>query len=555
MSGPDFATFIGRFHPLLVHLPIGLIVLLAVLEALARTRRFKNANANAGLILALAVGGSIFSVICGLLLEQAGGYDASLLGWHKWTAIAMTTICLAAALLYRFELYKPYRWSLSLGLVLLVVASHFGGSLTHGRDYLVEHAPRPLRSLLGGADKAPEKPATSAAGYSDLPAYTALIHPILNRHCVGCHGPEKSKAGLRMDSHSLLVKGSKNGPVITAGKAADSVMIKLLRLPIEDEDHMPPEGKPQPSADDLALLAWWIDAGAPAEAKVADLKPPAAIVQILQARFKTAPAPSPVAALAPKPRAEILPAAEQLARDLDIAISPLSETDPWLQANASVAGTDFGDAELARMAPVAANLRWLDLSGTKISDAALCEVAAMSNLERLYLQKTAITDLGLKSIQTLANLRYLNLYGTAVSDEGLNTLRALPNLKQVYLWQTKVSPESAKGFADARTDHAQLKRWQEEIDALQAKIRDQKIIIETGVPTSTSAAAKSEGPMNTLCPVTNKPIDPTKTAEFEGHLVAFCCKDCKAGFEKDPTPSLPRLGLVSTNSPATRSTP
>jgi hypothetical protein len=328
-----------------------------------------------------------------------------------------------------------------------------------------------------------------------------------------------------------------------------------LRLPIEDEDHMPPEGKPQPSAEDLALLAWWIDAGAPAEAKVADLKPPAAIVQILEARFKSAPAPAPVAGLAPKPRADMLPAAEQLARDLGIAISPLSESEPWLQANASIAGTDFGDAELARMAPLAANLRWLDLSGTKISDAALCQVAAMPNLERLYLQKTAITDLGLKSIQPLANLRYLNLYGTAVSDDGLTTLRALPNLKQVYLWQTKVSPEGVKGFADARTDYAQLKRWQEEIDALQARIRDQKILIETGVPTSAPSAAKPEGPINTLCPVTNKPIDPTKTAQFEGHLVAFCCKDCKAGFEKDPTPCLSRLGLVSTNTPATKSTP
>ena len=48
MSGPDFPLFIGRFHPLLVHIPIGFIVLLAVMEALARTKRFKNVNANAG---------------------------------------------------------------------------------------------------------------------------------------------------------------------------------------------------------------------------------------------------------------------------------------------------------------------------------------------------------------------------------------------------------------------------------------------------------------------------------------------------------------------------
>ena len=554
MSDSDFATFIGRFHPLLVHIPIGVVVLLAILEGLARTRRFKNANASAGLILGLAVAGSIFSVICGLLLERGGGYDSNLLGWHKWTAIAMTAICVVAALLHRSELYKAYRWCLALGLVMLIVASHFGGSLTHGRDYLVEHAPPPLRNLLGGADEAPDKSTAPEAGYSDLQAYAAVIHPILDRHCVGCHGPEKSKGGLRLDSHSSLAKGSRNGPVLTAGKASDSVLIKLLRLPIEDENHMPPEGKPQPSTDDLALLAWWIDAGAPAEAKVGDLKPTAAIVRILESRYKVAPVPASIAAQVPKPLSEILPVAQQLAAELGIAVSPLSETDAWLQANASVAGPDFGDPELAKLAPLTANLRWLDLSGTKISDAGLCQVATMQNLERLYLQKTAVTDLGLKSLQPLVNLNYLNLYSTAITDNSLDTLRSLPKLKQVYLWQTKVTPEGIRGFAEARTDPAQLKRWQDEIDALQAKIRDQKILIETGTPVSASAA-KSDGPINTLCPVSNKPIDPTKTAQFEGHLVAFCCGDCKANFEKDPTACLPRLGIASTNSAPTKSQP
>ena len=548
MSDLDLALFIGRFHPLLVHIPIGFIVLLAVLEVLARTRRFRNANVNAGLIMALAVSGSVFSVICGLLLAQDSSYDENLLGWHKWTAVAMTAICMVAALLHRLELYTPYRWTLSLGLVMLLIASHFGGSLTHGRDYLVEHAPGPIRNLLGGIDEKTSSPATLAAGYSGLQVYSAVVHPILDRHCVGCHGPEKSKGGLRLESHSALLKGSKSGPVFTPGNATDSVLVKLMLLPIEDENHMPPDGKPQPSADDLALLAWWIDAGAPDEVTVGNLQPPTAIIRILESRFGTAPAP----ASAPNPKAlsEILPTGQQLAAELSIAITQLSETDPWLQANASVAGPGFGDAELARLAPLAANLRWLDLSGTSVTDAALLQVAAMQNLERLYLQRTAITDAGLKSILPLADLYYLNLYGTAVTDEGLIALHSLPKLKQVYLWQTQVSPDGARRFADLRTDTAQLKRWQEEIDALQAKLRNQKIVIETGAPTSTPPAAKSAGPINTLCPITNKPIDPTKTLQYEGHLVAFCCNDCKTTFEKNPEPHLPRLHLSSTNSPA-----
>ena len=94
MSGPsDISLFFGRLHPLLVHLPIGLIVLLALLEVLARSHRFKQANANAGLILALAVPASLVSVLCGWLLSLGGGYPDSLLQWHKWTGIATAAAC------------------------------------------------------------------------------------------------------------------------------------------------------------------------------------------------------------------------------------------------------------------------------------------------------------------------------------------------------------------------------------------------------------------------------------------------------------------------------
>jgi len=53
--------------------------------------------------------------------------------------------------------------------------------------------------------------------------------------------------------------------VLIAGKAFDSPMIHRLLLPLKDEDHMPPDGKPQPTLAELAALQWWIDCGAPAD--------------------------------------------------------------------------------------------------------------------------------------------------------------------------------------------------------------------------------------------------------------------------------------------------
>lgn len=153
-TASNLEMFFGRLHPLLVHLPIGLIVLLALLEVLALFRRFRNVNGNAGVILVLTVPAAIFSAACGWFLSRAGGYEPSLLQWHQWTAFGTAGLCLIAGGLYAVRLKRAYCFCLLATLVALVVASHYGGSLTHGSDYLTAYAPAPLRALLGSVPKA-----------------------------------------------------------------------------------------------------------------------------------------------------------------------------------------------------------------------------------------------------------------------------------------------------------------------------------------------------------------------------------------------------------------
>ncbi|PWU09471.1 MAG: ribonuclease inhibitor [Verrucomicrobia bacterium] len=559
---PDIVLFFGHFHPLLIHLPIGLILLVILLEALGHTRRFRNANAGVGVVLALAVPCAVLSAICGWLLSLAGGYDNHLLQWHKWLGFGTAGVCTITGALYALDLKKLYRASLWLMTPTLLVASHFGGSLTHGSDYLVRYAPAHIRSLLGyrSADSLSARSAQPATkDFSQLPVFSGLIQPILQQDCVSCHGPEKSKGGLRLDSLQALLKGGKSGLAIISGKSAESDLIRRLHLPPGDDDHMPPDGKPQPSSDDIALLQWWIDAGTPADKKVADLKPSTTITRILSARF-AAPAPAVAATLPPAPLKDVLPGANKLAADLAIAVSPLAPHENWLQCNASVASTNFGDAQLTSLAALGPNLRWLDLGGTAVTDAGLGFLATMPNLTRLHLERTKVTDAGLDRLSSLANLEYLDLYGTAVSDDGLAKLQKLPKLTHLYLWQTKVSPAAAKAFAEARLDKDQLQKWQDEIEELKAKIRQQQVSVDLGVtspPASTNAAAMmptktvaagdagaSGPPINQKCPVSGKPVDTTKTVVQNGKVVAFCCDDCKAEFQKDPKPYLAKLGLA-----------
>lgn len=537
MNPPEWVLFMGRFHVVLLHLPIGLLVVLAFLELLARNPRHKAAGGATGYILALAVPAVVFTALCGWWLSLAGGYDVRLLQWHFWTGIGSAVALSLAAVLHFLGLKKLYRGVLLATLALVLAAGHLGGSLTHGSDYLVRYAPGPLRRL-GGADE-PE-PATATGDRAAQPAYAAVVHPILDKYCVSCHGPEKVKGGLRLDSLEGVRKGGENGPLIVAGKARQSELVKRIRLPLESDDHMPPDGKPQPTADDVALLAWWIDAGAPGDTVLSQVPRPEPIQKILAGRLGAiAPvATEPVAQSSARPLAEIKPVADKLAGELGVSILPLAQTEPWLQCSAAIAGPAFGDEQLAKLQPLASNLRWLDLSGTSITDTGAVHFAAMTNLTRLYLQRTAITDTGLARLEGLRELAYLNLYGTGVSDEGLQHLEDLPQLRQLYLWQTRVSSNAALAFATNRVDQDQINHWEDEIAALEKKIRDNRFEMELGIPLTVTQAPTA---INTHCPVSGKPVDPARTVTHEGKRVAFCCEDCKAKFEKDPTPYLSKL--------------
>jgi hypothetical protein len=278
----DLVLFLGRFHPVLVHLPIGGLVLVAILEGLARFPRFRGVDGNNRLILGLVAAASVTAASLGWMLSQGGGYDPQLLPWHKWAGFAVAATCALTLLLNWLDQPRAYRLSLLVTLAVLVVASHLGASIAHGRDFLTQFAPAPLRALLGG----PSGSAAASGVTADLTqrrVFDELIHPILQQRCSACHGPEKHKGDLSMESYESLLKGGKDGPVLIAGKALDSPMINRLLLPLNDEDHMPPEAKPQPSLAEIAALQWWIEQGARADKTVGDLKPNPEIQRILGA--------------------------------------------------------------------------------------------------------------------------------------------------------------------------------------------------------------------------------------------------------------------------------
>jgi hypothetical protein len=262
---PDAARFTGRFHPLILHLPIGILAwvlfheLLSLVSADARRSSSRTAM---GCAAASAVVSSLLGV---LLLHSTPDYDPELSNRHLYGGLAFSGLAVASWIVKLWvdaaagRGSRIYRVLLLVTAAVMTITSHDGASLTHGRNHLTEYAPDPLRRLLG----LPEKTRTVARDDPDMPDYTTVIQPVFERKCYPCHNIDKSKGRYRMDDYNLLIAGGRDGEAIVPGNADASNLIVRIELPEDDEEHMPPEGKPDLTPDEVELIRRWIDLGAP----------------------------------------------------------------------------------------------------------------------------------------------------------------------------------------------------------------------------------------------------------------------------------------------------
>ena len=135
-----------------------------------------------------------------------------------------------------------------------------------------------------------------------------------------------------------------------------------------------------------------------------------------------------------------------LEKELGIVLLPIAQNDPALTFNCVNVADKFGDAELAKLAPVADRFVEINLSRSKITDAGLATVAAMKNLKRLNLANTAVTDAAADQLAGLATLEYLNLVGTKVTDAAMPKFEKIAALKKLYVWQTAVTKPAAEAL-------------------------------------------------------------------------------------------------------------
>ncbi len=115
-----------------------------------------------------------------------------------------------------------------------------------------------ISSFAADVDVSKLPPAAKKDGVS----FEKDIRPIFEKSCFKCHGPEKKKGDLRVDSLEATLKGGENGPNVIKGDSAKSTLVHSIARLVEDEE-MPPEGKGDPlTKEQVGLVRAWIDQGA-----------------------------------------------------------------------------------------------------------------------------------------------------------------------------------------------------------------------------------------------------------------------------------------------------
>jgi hypothetical protein len=322
---------------------------------------------------------------------------------------------------------KPIRSVLVVAVaVLLVFTGHWGGSLTHGSDYLTKFSP-----LSTTAVDIEKKTTPKIVSLDSADIFNQAVMPILQAKCVSCHNSEKQKGELLLTSYQDILNGGKTGKGIVPGNLSTSELYRRITLPKDHKEFMPTDGKTPLNETQVAILEWWIETGAHKNIMVADLHPNKKMQDVFGDYFQLG-------------RAAILSYTAEPAAESDISalvkagfqVYAISETSNLLEIKYN--GLTDEKPNLNLLKAIKNQLVWLQLTNCGLTDEDVEVVGELTNLYKLNLNRNKIGDKGIQSLMGLSKLEYLNVYGTVITDSSVSAMVNLPNLKQLYVWETAV---------------------------------------------------------------------------------------------------------------------
>lgn len=426
---PETIQVVGRLHPLILHFPIGFLALLALLPLVKSSFPEESYRSLELFVLRLSLLALLTTGVAGLFLAQETGYESSLVNWHKYGAIILCFLGYGLLLLKKQlpQRHLLYQIGLYTSLAVLLLTGHLGGSITHGKDFLLE----PLK-----ANKKEVGPQSSL--------FEAAIQPILQEKCSKCHNNSKQKGGLSMHDTEALLRGGKNGPIWKAGQTDRSHLLQRIHLPLSAEEHMPPEGQKQLSQQELNIIYHWIKDGADMEANIASLEQQDSLYLALNSYLQERQT-----SLTATNYSAIQPADASLVRQLNTpyrTVRPIAAGSPALSV-AFYIQQAFEPSFLEELSELRNQIVSINLSNMPIEDETLELLAKFPHLEKAILNGTPITGSSLASLSSCTNLKEIAISNTDIKLAEFMVFSKFPRLETVYAWETLLQPEDLEKLA------------------------------------------------------------------------------------------------------------
>jgi uncharacterized membrane protein len=261
----------GNLHPAVVHFPIALLSVAALFEGLQILRKRPEPAPGTRMITMLAAVSACVASLLGWFLEEHSGTSGRTFDLHKWIGLGATAVAVAAAFLSikaascRGTL-AAMRLALILGAALVGVTGYFGGELVFGENHVLAPLTKKTTApphhgfpALTGAD---EKKPLLTPGASKV-SFEKEIAPIIKDMCFKCHGGEKVKGKLKLNTKALAMEGGQGGKSIIPGKASLSSFYTALVADPESDQYMPPpKEKARPTKEQIERVKKWIEEGA-----------------------------------------------------------------------------------------------------------------------------------------------------------------------------------------------------------------------------------------------------------------------------------------------------
>jgi hypothetical protein len=423
----DVLLWFGKLHPLVLHFPIVIGIAIVIYFLFFQNKALEE-NTEKFILVGNALMASMVALL-GLFLSKQDAYDTNTLNLHKWGGLSIAFV--SWFLIYIKSFASNYKKIVALVyLFVLLFFTHQGALLTHGENAL--SIPTPVVAVeVKTVD-------------SSLSVYEKAIAPILTQKCVSCHGPDKVKGKLQLQSPELIIKGGKDGNILTSFHNEEALLLQRIHLPNADEKHMPPDGKLQLTLEELTLLTKWVKAGGNFTKKISELAKTDSLA---------------ILAMAYKAPAKGSGDKNNTAPDLKefnsnyLTVNYLFNGSEDIEVN-FFQGSFYKIEQLKNLEKIKDKIVSLNMQGMPITKEDLAIIVQFTRLQKLNLNYTNLKIGDLEALKNISSLVNLSICGMEVNQNSLKTLLDKAPFTEVHIW---TNHSSEKEFQQLSASNKKVK--------------------------------------------------------------------------------------------------